>query len=223
MRGLFRVKMKLVIFDLDGTLLNTLDDLAASANAALSACGFAPRTKQEVQQFVGNGVTKLLERSLPDGAQTPENIAKLKQAFFAYYDAHLWDRTRPYPGIENLLQALAERGVKLAVASNKYQDAVERLIKHFFPEIPFVAISGQRDGVPTKPNPQMVFGILRAAGIGAADTLYVGDSAVDMQTAQNAGMHACGVTWGFRRREELAAFDGILLADKPVQILTYLN
>ena len=223
MIGLFRAKMKLVIFDLDGTLLNTLEDLAASANAALAACGFPARSVNEVRQFVGNGVAKLLERALPDGAKTPENIAQLKQAFFAYYDAHLWDHTRPYPEIEKLLQALAARGVKLAVASNKYQRATERLIKHFFPEIPFIAILGQRDGVPTKPNPQMVFDVLRTAEIRAADTLYVGDSSVDMQTAQNAKVRACGVTWGFRSREELAAFDGILLADKPVQILTYLN
>lgn len=215
--------MKLVIFDLDGTLLNTLPDLAGAANAALAACGFAPRTEREVQAFVGNGVSKLLERALPDGQKTVENLELLKQSFFAYYDEHLWDQTAVYPGIKNLLEQLSQRGVQLAVASNKYQRAVERLIAHFFAPISFVAVRGQREGLPTKPNPQMVTDILQVARVNAEDALYVGDSAVDMQTAQNATVKACGVTWGFRAREELAAYQPALLADEPNEILSYLN
>lgn len=211
--------MKLVIFDLDGTLLNTLQDLADAANAALKACGFAPRSKREVQQFVGNGVAKLLERSLPDDHKTSEHLARLQRAFLKYYDEHLWINTCPYPGIEKLLQDLSARKIKLAVASNKYQSAAERLIKHFFPHISFVAVLGQREGVPTKPNPQIVFDILSGAGVQAEETLYVGDSAVDMQTAINAGVKPCGVTWGFRPREELAVFSPLLLAVHPQDIL----
>ena len=223
MSGLFRAKMKLVIFDLDGTLLNTLDDLAQAANAALRACGFAERSVDEVRQFVGNGVTKLLERALPEGQKNPENLARLKQAFFDYYNLHLWDQTRPYPGIESLLETLQVRGIKLAIASNKYQRAVEELVAHFFPHISFAAVWGQREDIPTKPDPRMVHEILRACDVSAADTLYVGDSAIDMQTAQNAGVRACGVTWGFRLREELSAFHPVLLADAPHQIFDFLD
>jgi len=215
--------IKLVIFDLDGTLLNTLDDLACSANAALSTCGFPPRSRQEVQRFVGNGVAKLLERALPSGTQTPENLTRLKQAFFDYYDAHLWTHTTPYPGIENLLTGLAARKILLAVASNKYQSATERLVRHFFPQLPFVAVSGQRENVPTKPNPQIVADILQTACVLPSETLYVGDSGVDMQTAQNAGVQACGVAWGFRPREELAAFAPCLLADTPKDLSDFLE
>lgn len=215
--------MKLVIFDLDGTLLNTLDDLAAAANAALQACGFAVRTKQQIRQFVGNGVSKLLERALPDGAKTPENVALLKKTFVAYYEDHLWETTTPYPGIENLLKQLTCRGVQLAVVSNKYQKATERLVTHFFAPLPFAAVCGQREGIAVKPHPQAVFSILAKTGIPAAETLLVGDSAVDMQTAQNAAIHACGVTWGFRPREELTAFHPLLVADKPQEILSLLG
>ncbi len=215
--------MKLVIFDLDGTLLNTLKDLMCAVNAALATCNFPPRTQEEIQQFVGNGVSKLLERSLAQGEKTPEHLTRLKSAFFTYYDAHLWDYTQPYPGIKKLLQGLASRHVQLAIASNKYQSAVERLAAHFFPQVPFAAVLGQREGIPTKPNPQIVFEILKIAGVSPADALYVGDSAVDMQTAQNAGVKACGVTWGFRPRATLAAYCPAWLVDAPKEILPYID
>ncbi len=209
----------LLIFDLDGTLLNTLDDLAAAANYALSAAGFAPRTTAECCQFVGSGVTKLLERALPDGHKTPENIARLKTSFLAYYDAHLTDFTHPYTGIKDVLAALQARGIQLAVASNKYQRATSYLITHFFPQISFVSVLGQREGVPVKPHPHMVHAILAAANETPAHTLYVGDSDVDMQTAQNAGIKACGVTWGFRSRGVLAAYQPAYLIDDPRDML----
>ncbi|MBO5911016.1 MAG: HAD family hydrolase [Elusimicrobiaceae bacterium] len=209
----------LVIFDLDGTLLNTLDDLAVAANHALTACGFAPHTVDECRQFVGNGITKLLERALPETARTPEHLTRMRTAFFAYYDAHLWDHTYPYDGINEVLTALQMRGVKLAVASNKYQAATERLIAHFFPQISFTAVLGQRENIPVKPHPQIVQDILAAAHETPAHTLYVGDSDVDMQTAQNAGVKACGVTWGFRSRKILAAYQPVYLIDTPHQLL----
>lgn len=209
----------LVIFDLDGTLLDTIDDLSAATNHALQKCGFAPHTVDECRQFVGNGVTKLLERALPPGQQTPQNMARMKTSFFAYYDVHLADFTRPYPGVAQMLVALQARGVKLAVASNKYQWASERLIRHFFPHITFAAVLGQRENIPTKPHPHIVFDVLAAAGETAAHTLYVGDSDVDMQTAKNAGVKACGVTWGFRLRESLVVYHPAYLVDTPHQIL----
>lgn len=211
--------MKVVIFDLDGTLLNTIADLAAAANHALQTLGFARRDEKECVGFVGNGVTKLLERALPEGEKTPENIARMRQAFFAYYDLHLWDVTTVYPGVSELLGALQARGVKLAVASNKYQSATEHLVKHFFPHIKFTAVLGQRDGIAVKPDPQIVQDVLLAAGAEKTDVLYVGDSDVDMQTAHNAGVRVCAVTWGFRSREVLEAYRPDFITDRPDEIL----
>lgn len=209
----------LIIFDLDGTLLNTLDDLTDATNHALTSCGFAPRTVDECRRFVGSGVTKLLERALPEQARNPENAARLRAAFFTYYDAHLRDHTFPYDGMGELLTTLQTRSVKLAVASNKYQAATERLIAHFFPQITFTAVLGQRENVPVKPHPQIVQDILAAAHETTAHALYVGDSDVDMQTAQNAGVKACAVTWGFRPRDMLAVYHPAYMLDSPVQLL----
>ncbi|MBQ8032618.1 MAG: HAD-IA family hydrolase [Elusimicrobiaceae bacterium] len=209
----------LVIFDLDGTLLNTIDDLTAAANQALWAYGFAPRSVEECRSFVGNGVSKLLECALPENARTPENLERMRGEFFAYYDAHLWDKTRPYGNIGAILTALQGRNIKLAVASNKYQRATKQLVEHFFPRVSFAAVLGQRENVPTKPDPQIVQEILSLANEIREHTLYVGDSGVDMQTAQNAGVKACGVTWGFRSRAELAAYHPAHLIDSPYQLL----
>jgi len=211
--------IKLVIFDLDGTLLDTLSDLTAAVNASLSAYDFPPRTREEVQQFVGNGVSKLLERALPAYSLPFSDSAQLRARFETYYDAHLWDATTVYPGIADLLSALQTRGVQIAVASNKYQAATKRLINHFFPSVCFADVCGQHDGRPRKPHPQIVADILKQSTIAPQETLYVGDSAVDMQTARNAGVRACGVTWGFRPREELSAENPFKIADKPQQIL----
>ena len=213
----------LVIFDVDGTLFNTIEDLAAAANHALRVNGFAPRTQEQCCQFVGNGVAKLLERALPDEQKTAENLARMKDAFFSYYDKHLADRTRPYDGIADTLTALQARGVKLAVASNKYQRATEKLVAHFFTSISFAAVLGQRENVPVKPHPQIVEDILRAAREPASACLYVGDSDVDMQTAHNAGVRVCGVTWGFRPRESLAAYQPDYLIDVPSALLEIIN
>ena len=211
--------MKLAIFDLDGTLLDTIADLEGGCNTALCSMGFEKLKEGECVTCVGNGVIKLLERSLPPEHRNPENVARARKIFFEYYDSHLWDYTRPYPGICELLKTLQERGVLLAVASNKYQSATERLVKHFFPDIEFVAVLGQREGVPIKPDPTIVEEILKAAQVAKADTLYVGDSDVDMMTAQHAGVRSCGVTWGFKSREVLASYQPTFLADKAPDIL----
>ncbi|MBQ9971359.1 MAG: HAD family hydrolase [Elusimicrobiaceae bacterium] len=211
--------MKLAIFDLDGTLLDTIADLEGGCNTALTAMGFEKLKEGECVTYVGNGVVKLLERSLPLSHRSPENVARARKIFFEYYDSHLWDYTRPYPGICEMLKTFQERGVLLAVASNKYQSATERLVKHFFPEIKFVSVLGQREGVPIKPDPTIVEEILNSAQVAKEDALYVGDSDVDMMTAQRAGVRSCGVTWGFKSREVLASYQPTFLADKTSDIL----
>ena len=209
----------LVIFDLDGTLLNTIDDLASAANAALSACNLPTRSVEQCRQFVGNGVSKLLERALPKEKQDPALLSRMHEAFFTYYDAHLADRTCPYVGIGDLLQALQMRKIKMAVASNKYQRATQWLVEHFFPSIHFSAVLGQRDNIPVKPHPQIVQDILATAQENPAFCVYVGDSDVDMQTARNAGVKACAITWGFRTRELLRTYEPAYLIDRPADLL----
>ena len=210
---------KLLIFDLDGTLLNTIADLAQSTNHALEKNGFPPHETDEYRFFVGNGINKLFERALPPKARTEENIGLIRKDFLTFYDRHNTDYSQPYPGIPQLLRTLQGKGFRLAVASNKYQAATGKLIRHFFPDIRFVAVFGQRENVPTKPDPQVVHEIISLAGTAKTDVLYVGDSGVDMQTALNAGVDAAGVTWGFRPRTELEAFHPRCIVDHPEDIL----
>ena len=210
---------KLVIFDLDGTLLNTIYDLAQSTNFALAENGFPTHEVAEYNYFVGNGINKLFERALPEGERTEANIARIREKFLIHYDLHNADKSRPYEGIPELLETLDKRGILLAVASNKYQAATQKLVAHFFPQIHFAAIFGQSEGVPTKPNPQIVEDILGITNIGINETLYVGDSGVDMQTALNSKVEACGVTWGFRPIEELEQFHPAHIVHTPEEIL----
>lgn len=214
----FDMMKKLVIFDLDGTLLNTIADLAQSTNHALKALGYPTHPMDAYPQMVGNGINKLFERALPEGKKTQENVLRMRAAFVPYYNVHNADLTSPYPGIPALLERLAGEGIALAVASNKYQAATEKLVAHYFPAVRFVSVLGQREGVPVKPDPVIVADTLRAAGVPPADVLYVGDSGVDMQTAANAGVEACGVTWGFRPRAELEAFLPAHIVDAPADV-----
>lgn len=209
---------KLVIFDLDGTLLDTIADLAAAANYALQMAGFPVHDTETIRTFVGNGISKLLERALPEGARTAENVERLRTDFVPYYDAHNAEQSKPYPGVAALLLRLQERGMMLAVASNKYQAATEKLVAHYFPAIRFVKVMGQREGVPVKPDPTIVFDIMEAAEVGKEDVLYVGDSGVDMQTAHNAGVDAVAVSWGFRPRTELEAFRPLAIIDRAEEL-----
>ena len=194
---------QLAIFDLDGTLLDTVADLANATNQALQQCGYPTHPVEAYYQFVGNGINKLFVRALPAEHSTEENVMRIRALFVPYYNEHNADCSRPYPGVVALLRTLQERGVQLAVASNKYHEATLKLVRHFFPEIHFAAIYGQREGVAIKPAPDIVFDILRDTGIAKEKTLYVGDSGVDMQTASNAGVESVGVAWGFRSVEEL--------------------
>ena len=210
---------KLAIFDLDGTLLDTVADLANATNQALAKCGYPTHPIEAYYQFVGNGINKLFARALPKEASTEENILRIRSLFIPYYNEHNADASRPYPGIVSLLLQLQREGIKIAVASNKYQQATEKLVRHFFPDICFAAVYGQRDGIPIKPDPTIVNDILQATGISPVDTIYIGDSGVDMQTALNAGVDSIGVTWGFRGEEELRQFGACHIVHSTDEIL----
>ncbi|AVM51750.1 phosphoglycolate phosphatase [Bacteroides zoogleoformans] len=211
---------KLIIFDLDGTLLNTIADLAQSTNHALQRLGYPIHPEAAYNFMVGNGINKLFERALPEGEKSEENVLRVRKEFIPYYDVHNADKSRPYPGIPELLQQIQEAGMQPAVASNKYQAATEKLIAHYFPEIRFAAVFGQREGIAVKPDPHIVHDILAITRTDKEDVLYVGDSGVDMQTAANAGVTACGVTWGFRPRMELESFHPEHIVDEADKIFT---
>ena len=215
--------LKLIIFDLDGTLLNTLPDLAHSANFALVKSGFPTHPVEDYKLFIGNGITKLLERILPENQITETVVTQIKDSFLAYYDTHNTVYTEPYAGIPELLHSLLSKGLMMAVASNKYQKATEKLVKLFFPDIPFIAVLGQREGIPAKPNPAIVFDILDVTGLTPCEALYVGDSGVDMETASNSGLISIGVTWGFRPRGELETTGACYIADMPDDIIEIIN
>lgn len=214
---------KLIIFDLDGTLLNTVADLAASTNYALTQCGFPTHETAAYRFFIGNGINNLFLKALPEGAKTQENILKVRKPFLEYYGAHNAELTEPYQGIPELLERLQNAGLQLAVASNKYQEATEKLVQHFFPNIKFTAVFGQREGVSVKPDPTIVHDILALAKVKKDEVLYVGDSGVDMQTAQNAAIDSCAVTWGFRPRSEMEVFAPTYFVDEPKEILMILG
>lgn len=211
---------KLVIFDLDGTLINTIADLATSTNYALKLNHFPIHEIEEYKFFVGNGINKLFERALPVDSRNAENIALIRQAFLKYYDEHITDMSRPYPGIQELLKRLQANNIKIAVASNKYQEGTQKIIKESFPDITFDAIHGQREGIKTKPNPSIIYNILNETGISAHDALYCGDSAVDAETAKNAEVTGCSVLWGFRPKSEMEPFNPDYYATEAEQIYT---
>ena len=182
-----------------------------------------PAAIPSTAKYIGNGINKLFERALPEEARNKEEVLRIRSLFLPYYGEHCADMTRPFDGIPELLAAICRRGIKVAVASNKYHPATVKLMQHFFPEIPFCAVFGEREGVPRKPEPAIVWDILRVAGIsvsgdGRESVLYIGDSGVDMQTAANAGIEAVAVTWGCRTREELASCSPAHIVDRPEQI-----
>lgn len=209
---------KLVIFDLDGTLINTIADLARSTNYALEACGFPVHKEDEYRFFVGNGIRTLFKRALPPEARTEANILRIRDFFLSHYNRHHADKSRPYPGIPELLKQLQEEGYKMAVASNKYQLGTEQIVSSLLPGIGFEAVLGQREGVAVKPDPTIIHEILQITGIRKEETLYVGDSGVDMLTARNAGVTACGVTWGFRTQDELEEYSPQFIIHRPEEI-----
>lgn len=214
---------KLVIFDLDGTLLNTIADLAEATNHALKACGYPTHQTDEYRFFVGNGINKLFERALPEGEKSRENVFKIRSLFIPYYNEHNADYSRPYPGIPQLLKKIQDKGMLIAVASNKYQEATHKLITQYFPEITFAQIFGQREGVPSKPDPSVVNEIIQDTDTKKQDVVYIGDSCVDMETGINAQVTTVGVSWGFRPRTELEAYHPALIADSTDDIIKFLG
>lgn len=211
---------KLVIFDLDGTLLNTIDDLGLSCNYALETLGYPTHALAAYPFMVGNGVRKLIERAQPDAS--PEEVDKILSVFKEYYNEHNTDTSKPYDDIESLLQELTDRGIAVAVASNKYQEAVEHIISHFFPNIPFVAVEGQREGRNVKPDPSIVFSILSQHPTPKNEVLYVGDSAVDIETAKRACVDNVGVTWGFAPVSHLRKACADHIVSSPKEILNFI-
>jgi len=215
------MRIRAVIWDLDGTLLDTLQDLAASTNAALAGNGLPTRTLDEVRQFVGNGVRRLIERAVPSGTDE-ETVQRVYDAFVAHYGAHSRDHTRPYDGVLPVLDALLARGVKLAIVSNKIDFAVKELSRAYFGERMRSAV-GDAPGRRRKPAPDSVLEAMRQLGVGPQETVYVGDSDVDVETAKNAGVTCCAVSWGFRSERCLKEAGAEHIAATPKALLDLLE
>lgn len=198
------MKYSLVIFDLDGTMLNTIGDLAAAVDYVMRSRNLPEHTDAEYRAMVGGGIKRLVERALPhDLAQDDAYVEECVTQFRHYYVENIDRYTTPYNGIPELLRELNRRGIKVAVASNKFQHGTERLISKFFSDIEFVAIEGNHPGAPLKPNPEIIHNILRMANIAPSGAVMVGDSGIDIHTATAAGIASVGVAWGFRYAEEL--------------------
>ena len=215
----------LLIFDLDGTLINTIDDLGQACNHALSACGFPTHKIEDYPRLVGNGINKLIERALPEEHRNEATMLRLREHFVPFYDQHNCDLTRPYDGIPELLQTLKAAGHTLAVASNKYQAATEKIVAHFFPNT-FDVVLGERAGIPRKPDPQIVWDIIHRLSPLASNLspiYYVGDSLVDAATAKAANLPFVACAWGFCTEEQLRSADVQHLIHHPVEILSFVD
>lgn len=210
------MKYTLAVFDLDGTILDTLGDLAASLNFALAENGLPARTKDEVRMFVGNGIRLLIERGVPSG--TPVSVTdRVHSDFTAHYSRHCADTTKPYDGIKELIYALRAAGCKTAVVSNKADYAVQSLCRDYFPSMLDAAV-GERANVRKKPEPDSVNEVLRELSVNRADAVYIGDSDVDIRTAANAGMDGIFVGWGFRGEKFLKEHGAAVIVKKPSEI-----
>lgn len=215
------MKYKIVIFDLDGTILNTLEDLADSTNYALSAFDMPERTIEEIRHFVGNGIRKLIERAVPHG--TPESmIIKVHETFTEHYKKHCADKTRPYDGIKELIENIRNACVYTAVVSNKADYGVQTLCKDYFPGLFDYAV-GEREGIRRKPYPDSVNEVLRQFDVDKTQAVYVGDSEVDIQTAANAEMDVCMVGWGFRDEQFLKENGAAHVSHSPDEVWKLLN
>lgn len=215
------LKTKLAIFDLDGTVLDTLEDLYLATNFALESSDFPKRSREEVRAFVGNGIRRLTELAVPDGTKK-EDIDRVFKVFNEYYALHCADNTKPYDGIKEVLSKLKEKGVKTAVVSNKADYAVQALCERYFDGLFSFAV-GEREGIRRKPAPDSVNEVLRVLSADKTEAVYIGDSEVDIKTAENAGMKCISVLWGFRSREMLILNGGSVFADMPEDILKFIG
>lgn len=213
------MRYKLVIFDMDGTILNTLDDLADSLNAVLAKHKCPERSLEEVRRFVGNGIRNLIERAVPEGLPT-EEIDRVHEDYLAYYQIHCADKTRPYDGIMEVLRTLRESGCKTAVVSNKADSAVQELCKEYFAGLFDMAV-GERSGFRRKPAPDTLELVLETLQVEKKDAVYIGDSEVDVQTAQNVGVDSIIALWGFRDRELLEQYGAKVFVEAPMECLEH--
>jgi phosphoglycolate phosphatase len=212
-----------VIFDLDGTLLDTLADIADAVNRMLAARGYPKHTEQDYRWFVGDGSAMLITRALPPDCRDAENVQACLQRFIADYTEHWHCKTAPYPGIVELLETLQTRRLELAVVTNKPHRFAAKMIAHYFPKTSFDPIFGQREGIPKKPDPTQALAAALQMAVAPHDCLFVGDSAVDIKTARRAGMLSIGASWGFRPRSELTDAGADHIIDHPMDVLSLLT
>ncbi len=213
-------RYKLAVFDLDGTILDTLDDLADSVNVVLAASGYPVRTREEVRCFVGNGIRNLVRRALPEGVQDPE-IDRVFAQMLEYYGAHCSRKTAPYPGVPELLRKLRTAGMQTAVLSNKADAAVHALCDQYFPDL-FDLTMGEQPAYPRKPAPDSLLALLEMLSADLEETVYIGDSEVDVQTARNAGIDGVFVDWGFRDRDTLREAGAEWIFSEAAELEKYL-
>lgn len=217
------MKKKIVIFDLDGTLINTLEDLKNSTNYALSCLNYPTKTIDEICQFVGNGVAKLIERAIPDGKDNPD-FQQCLETFKNHYSKNMYNKTAPYDKIPKMLKTLKQKGYITAVVSNKFDMAVKELCSKYFPDlIDFAAGENEACGIRKKPAPDTVLKVLEKFNLTNNEAVYVGDSDVDIMTAKNSRMPCISVTWGFRNREFLIKHDAEIIIDSPDEIIDILE
>lgn len=214
------MKYKAIIWDMDGTILNTLEDLHDSVNYVLRSNGYAERSFEETRCSVGNGIRKLVSLSVPDGEKDP-SFERLFSEFREYYEAHCRIKTCPYKGISETLDTLKAMGIKMAVVSNKINSAVSELVREFYPQLDFSL--GELEGVPRKPAPDMVEIALRELGVNKNEAVYIGDSEVDVLTAKNSGLDCISVLWGFRTKEELLPHGASVFACEPSEIIALIE
>lgn len=213
---------KLIVFDLDGTLADTLADLANAVNHALQMYDLPAYPVEDYRYFVGNGADNLIRRTAGEG-QSPELLAQVKAAFSSYYAEHANDMTTEYQGVAGLLAALEYDGIMTAVISNKPHAFVPDILRHLYPEHRFTAAWGQQDGVARKPAPDVLLKLISSCKVSKVEVLYVGDSDVDVIFAHNAGVKVCGVSWGFRGRQELCAAGADMIADTAEELLDFIR
>jgi phosphoglycolate phosphatase len=214
-------KYKAIIWDMDGTLLNTLDDLTDSVNAALTEFRLPVRTRDEIQRFVGNGIMKLVERSVPDGKEQAK-FEEIFSFFKNHYDKNCRNKTKPYDGLEKVLPELKAQGYRMAIVSNKIDSAVKELAESYFGETIDTAI-GETEGKRSKPYPDMVFEAMRILDVKTEESVYIGDSEVDLKTAENSGLDCISVSWGFRSKQELQTFGAKTIIDTPEELAEFLK
>ena len=217
------MKNRLAIFDLDGTLLDTIGDLAEACNYMLSLRELGSHTREEYAKMVGNGILNLVKRALPEELRTDEYVMAARADFLDFYTANIDRHTRPYDGIYEVLCTLQEEGWSLAVASNKFDEGTQKLVRSIFPDINFSAIYGNKEGFPLKPDAALLDLIMKECDADVATTWMIGDSGVDIQTAKNAGVRSIGCSWGFRPRTELEEFGADYIVDAPSEILQILG